>query len=131
MDADLAARVADLERDFQLRLSDVEKVLLDFERRGNAFFDERLRLMRIHELLSRERLRKDFEPIGVRVEQLTAAVEVDAFEEELLTEESELQKMWVLRKVLHPMDELAAIEFLLNKLQDTKTNAQFFEAMKR
>jgi transcription termination factor Rho len=51
--------------------------------------------------------------------------------EELLTDPEELQKMWVLRKVLHPMDELAAIEFLLNKLQDTKTNAQFFEAMKR
>ena len=51
--------------------------------------------------------------------------------EELLTEPDELQKMWVLRKVLHPMDELAAIEFLLNKLQDTKTNTQFFEAMKR
>src|SRR5210317_985716 len=51
--------------------------------------------------------------------------------EELLTEDAELQKMWILRKVLHPMDELAAIEFLLNKLQDTKTNAQFFEAMKR
>jgi len=39
--------------------------------------------------------------------------------------------MWVLRKVLHPMDELAAVEFLLNKMQDTKTNSQFFEAMKR
>jgi len=51
--------------------------------------------------------------------------------EELLTESDELQKMWVLRKVLHPMDELAAIEFLLSKLQDTKTNAQFFESMKR
>jgi len=51
--------------------------------------------------------------------------------EELLTKPEELQKMWVLRKVLHPMDELAAVEFLLNKLQDTKTNAQFFEAMKR
>ncbi len=51
--------------------------------------------------------------------------------EELLTAPDELQKMWVLRKVLHPMDELAAIEFLLNKLQDTKTNAEFFEAMKR
>ncbi len=51
--------------------------------------------------------------------------------EELLTKPDELQKMWVLRKVLHPMDELAAIEFLLNKLQDTKTNTQFFEAMKR
>ena len=51
--------------------------------------------------------------------------------EELLTVPEELQKMWVLRKVLHPMDELAAIEFLLNKLQDTKTNVEFFEAMKR
>ena len=51
--------------------------------------------------------------------------------EEYLTEPEELQKMWVLRKVLHPMDELAAVEFLLNKLQDTKTNAEFFEAMKR
>ena len=51
--------------------------------------------------------------------------------EELLTSPEELQKMWVLRKVLHPMDELAAVEFLLSKLQDTKTNAEFFEAMKR
>jgi transcription termination factor Rho len=51
--------------------------------------------------------------------------------EDLLTESDELQKMWVLRKVLHPMDELAAIEFLLGKMQDTKTNADFFEAMKR
>lgn len=51
--------------------------------------------------------------------------------EEYLTQPDELQKMWVLRKVLHPMDELAAIEFLLNKLQDTKTNVEFFEAMKR
>jgi transcription termination factor Rho len=51
--------------------------------------------------------------------------------EELLTSPDELQKMWILRKVLHPMDELAAIEFLLSKLQDTKTNADFFDAMKR
>ena len=51
--------------------------------------------------------------------------------EEYLTAPDELQKMWVLRKVMHPMDELAAIEFLLSKLQDTKTNTQFFEAMKR
>jgi len=51
--------------------------------------------------------------------------------EEYLTEPEELQKMWVLRKVLHPMDELAAVEFLLSKMQDTKTNAKFFEAMKR
>ena len=51
--------------------------------------------------------------------------------EELVTKEDELQKMWVLRKVLHPMDELAAIEFLLGKLQETKTNLKFFDAMKR
>ncbi|MDJ0926474.1 MAG: transcription termination factor Rho [Gammaproteobacteria bacterium] len=51
--------------------------------------------------------------------------------EDLLTEEDELQKMWVLRKVLHPMDELAAVEFLLGKMQDTKTNIKFFESMKR
>jgi transcription termination factor Rho len=51
--------------------------------------------------------------------------------EDLLTAEDELQKMWVLRKVLHPMDELAAVEFLLGKMQDTKTNSLFFESMKR
>jgi nitrogenase molybdenum-iron protein NifN len=42
-----------------------------------------------------------------------------------------LSKMWILRKLLHPMDELAAIEFLLDKMKDTKTNADFFDAMKR
>lgn len=51
--------------------------------------------------------------------------------EELITSPEELQKMWILRKILHPMDELAAIEFLLDKLKETKTNAEFFEAMKR
>ena len=51
--------------------------------------------------------------------------------EELLTQPDELQKMWILRKLLHPMDELAAIEFLLDKVKDTKTNAEFFESMKR
>jgi transcription termination factor Rho len=51
--------------------------------------------------------------------------------EELLTQPDELQKMWVLRKVLHPMDELAAIEFLIGKMQDTKTNTEFFDSMKR
>jgi transcription termination factor Rho len=51
--------------------------------------------------------------------------------EELLTQPDELQKMWVLRKVLHPMDELAAIEFLIGKMQDTKTNQVFFESMRR
>jgi transcription termination factor Rho len=51
--------------------------------------------------------------------------------EELLTAVEELQKMWILRKLLHPMDELAAMEFLLDKLKDTKTNAAFFDSMKR
>ncbi len=51
--------------------------------------------------------------------------------EELLTDPKELQKMWILRKLLHPMDELAAMEFLLDKLKSTKSNAEFFESMKR
>jgi transcription termination factor Rho len=51
--------------------------------------------------------------------------------EELLISPDELQKMWVLRKVLHSMDELEAIEFLLSKMQGTKTNAEFFDSMKR
>ena len=51
--------------------------------------------------------------------------------EELLTKPDELQKIWILRKLLHPMDELAAIEFLLGKMKDTKTNAEFFETMNR
>jgi len=51
--------------------------------------------------------------------------------EELITDQGELAKIWILRKLLHPMDELAAIEFLLDKMKDTKTNSEFFEAMKR
>src|ERR1700726_1222253 len=51
--------------------------------------------------------------------------------EELITDPGELAKMWILRKLLHPMDELAAIEFLLDKMKDTKSNGDFFEAMKR
>jgi transcription termination factor Rho len=51
--------------------------------------------------------------------------------EELITDSGELAKIWILRKLLHPMDELAAIEFLLDKMKDTKTNSDFFEAMKR
>lgn len=51
--------------------------------------------------------------------------------EELLTGQDELQKMWILRKLLHPMDELAAMEFLIERLRNTKTNEEFFEAMKR
>jgi transcription termination factor Rho len=51
--------------------------------------------------------------------------------EELLTKADELQKMWILRKLLHPMDELAAMEFLFEKLRATKTNGEFFDSMKR
>lgn len=51
--------------------------------------------------------------------------------EELLVSPEELQKMWILRKLLQPMDEIAAIEFLIDRLRPTKTNEEFFEAMKR
>ncbi len=50
--------------------------------------------------------------------------------EELITKPAELQKMWILRKILHPMDELAAIEFLIDRLKLTKTNEDFFDSMK-
>ena len=51
--------------------------------------------------------------------------------EEKLTDADELQMMWVLRKVLHPMDETGAIEFMLERLQDTKSNEEFFDKMKK
>ncbi|MGE4615726.1 MAG: transcription termination factor Rho [Gammaproteobacteria bacterium] len=51
--------------------------------------------------------------------------------EEILTRPDELQKIWILRKLLHPMEEVAAIEFLLERMKATKTNAEFFDAMKR
>ena len=51
--------------------------------------------------------------------------------EELLTSADELQKMWILRKFLHPMGEIEAMEFLLDKLSMTKTNDEFFDSMKR
>ncbi len=51
--------------------------------------------------------------------------------EELLTSQDELQKMWILRKIVHEMSEIDAMEFLINKLSMTKTNDEFFNAMKR
>ncbi len=51
--------------------------------------------------------------------------------EELIVEPDVLQKVWILRKILHPMDDIAAMEFLLDKLKDTKTNEEFFNSMKR
>ena len=51
--------------------------------------------------------------------------------EELLTDPTELQKIWLLLKLLHPMDDLEAVEFLLDKLRATKNNAEFFKSMNR
>ena len=51
--------------------------------------------------------------------------------EDLLIEPELLQKIWILRKLLHPMDEIAAMEFLLDKMKNTKSNDEFFASMKR
>ncbi|MCF2949226.1 transcription termination factor Rho [Paraglaciecola aquimarina] len=51
--------------------------------------------------------------------------------EELLTTQDELQKMWILRKIVHEMSEIDAMEFLIGKLSMTKTNDEFFTAMRR
>ena len=51
--------------------------------------------------------------------------------EELLMKPDLLQKIWVLRRLLHDMDEIAAMEFLMDKIRQTKNNAEFFEMMKK
>ena len=51
--------------------------------------------------------------------------------EELMISSDQLQKMWILRKLLHPMDEAQAIEFMMDKMKATKTNEEFFNFMKR
>ena len=51
--------------------------------------------------------------------------------EERLMDEDKLRKVWILRKLLQPMDELAAMEFLLDRMKETKTNDDFFDQMKR
>ncbi len=51
--------------------------------------------------------------------------------EDLLTTTDELQKMWILRKIIHPMDETDGIEFLIDRLALSKTNDEFFDSMKR
>lgn len=51
--------------------------------------------------------------------------------EELLIEKEVLQKIWVLRKLLYPMDDLEAMEFLLDKIKSTKNNSDFFDSMRR
>nr|WP_208392652.1 transcription termination factor Rho [Luteibacter anthropi] len=51
--------------------------------------------------------------------------------EDLLIEPDLLAKIWILRKLLHPMDELAAMEFMLDRMKNTKSNDEFFNSMKR
>jgi len=51
--------------------------------------------------------------------------------EELMTDDQELQKMWILRKILHPMDTVEAAEFLIERLRFSKTNDEFFDSMKQ
>ena len=51
--------------------------------------------------------------------------------EELLIKPEILQKVWILRRLLHDMDELQAMEFLLDKMKATKNNTEFFEMMKK
>lgn len=51
--------------------------------------------------------------------------------EELLLPADQLQKIWILRKILHSMDEIGSMEFLLDRLRATKTNAEFFDAMNK
>jgi transcription termination factor Rho len=51
--------------------------------------------------------------------------------EDYLVNPEELQKIWILRKILQPMDETAASEFVLDKLKNFRTNAEFFESMRR
>jgi transcription termination factor Rho len=51
--------------------------------------------------------------------------------EELLLKPDVLQKMWVLRKLLYNMDDLEAMEFLLDKIKSTKNNGEFFDSMRR
>ncbi|MBM3396525.1 MAG: transcription termination factor Rho [Betaproteobacteria bacterium] len=51
--------------------------------------------------------------------------------EELLLKPEILQKVWILRKLLYPMDDLEAMEFLLDKIKATKSNGEFFDSMRR
>ncbi|HVT36837.1 MAG TPA: transcription termination factor Rho [Nevskiaceae bacterium] len=51
--------------------------------------------------------------------------------EELMMQAGDLTKVWILRKLLHDMDEIAAMELLIDRMKQTKTNSQFFDSMKR
>ncbi|MCD6048446.1 MAG: transcription termination factor Rho [Gammaproteobacteria bacterium] len=70
---------------------------------------------------------------GYSEKRIFPAIDIDRSgtrREDLLTKPDELQKMWILRKFLHPMESFAKMEFLLERLKNTKTNEQFFESMK-
>jgi hypothetical protein len=64
VDAELALYQRDLQRDFALRMADIENVLLEMKQRGDAYFDETLRLARVLDLLNKERIQREF---GLRV----------------------------------------------------------------
>jgi len=51
--------------------------------------------------------------------------------EELLVDQAELSKTWVLRRIMAPMDTVGAMEFLLDKMKATKNNAEFFDSMNK
>ena len=113
VEALLHGQAEKLGRDFQLRLSDVERVLLDFEKRGNTFFDERLRLGRFRALLDRQRLRADFEAAVVgslprEVERRVEAV-VDWMVEEDLALWQEVMRLLRARQAAHA-ERLAAVD---------------------
>ena len=51
--------------------------------------------------------------------------------EELLTQDNDLHKLWILRKLLAPMGPIEAMEFLMERFKATKTNAHFFDTMRQ
>ena len=61
VDAQLALYQQDMRRDFDFRMSDIEKVLFEMEQRGQDYFDETLRLARVFDLLNKVRIQKEFE----------------------------------------------------------------------
>ena len=76
------------------------------------------------------------DPTGIRADKfdqardfLEAATKSGTRKEELLVEKATLTKMWVLRRVLMQMGPVDAMEFLLDKMKDTKTNNEFFQSM--
>ena len=79
--------------------------------------------------------RLDGRPVGFVANQpnwLAGAIDVDASgtrKEELLVAPDQLKKMYILRRILNPMGTMDAIDFLLDKLRNTKSNAEFFESM--